>query len=140
MTWTLWLIAAAVLLVLEVFTPGFLLACLAVGAAGASAGAALGLPVEGQLALFSVCSGLSLWLLRPVLRTWLAATGAKTNQDALIGAVGRAESAVVAGQRGYVKIDGDSWAFEADRDYEAGTKLRITHREGNMVTVELENP
>lgn len=136
MTWTLWLAAAAVLLLLEVFTPGFLLACLAVGAAGASAGAALELPLEAQLALFSVFSGLSLWLLRPVLRTWFSATGAKTNQDALIGAVGRVESDVVAGQRGYVKLDGDSWAFEADRDYAAATKVRITHRDGNVVTVE----
>ncbi len=135
MTWTIWLIAAAVLLLLEVFTPGFLLACLAVGAAGAAAGAALGWPLEAQLALFSIFSGLSLWLLRPVLRTWFAATGAKTNQDALIGAVGRVESDVAQGQRGYVKVDGDSWGFEADRDYAAETKVRITHREGNAVTV-----
>ncbi|MFN5087643.1 MAG: NfeD family protein, partial [Bacteroidota bacterium] len=100
-----------------------------------AAGAALGWPLEAQLALFSVFSGLSLWLLRPVLRTWFAATGAKTNQDALIGAVGRVESDVAQGQRGYVKVDGDSWGFEADRDYAAETKVRITHREGNAVTV-----
>lgn len=137
MTWTIWLIAAAVLLVLEVFTPGFLLACLAVGAAGASVGAALGWSIEIQLVLFSIFSGLSLWLLRPLLRTWFAATGAKTNQDALIGAVGRVESAVSAGHRGYVKIDGDSWAFEADRDYGANTKVRITRREGIVVSVVL---
>ena len=136
MTWTIWLIAAAVLLLLEVFTPGFLLACLAVGAAGASAGAALGWSIEIQLLLFSIFSGLSLWLLRPLLRTWFAATGAKTNHDALIGAVGRVESDVTAGHRGYVKIDGDSWAFEADRDFATDTKVRITHREGNVVTVE----
>ncbi len=136
MTWTIWLIAAAVLLLLEVFTPGFLLACLAVGAAGASAGAALGWSIEIQLVLFSIFSGLSLWLLRPMLRTWFAASGAKTNHDALIGAVGRVESDVTAGHRGYVKIDGDSWAFEADRDFAADTKVRITHREGNVVTVE----
>ena len=136
MTWTIWLIAAAVLLLLEVFTPGFLLACLAVGAAGASAGAAFGWSIEIQLVLFSIFSGLSLWLLRPMLRTWFAATGAKTNHDALIGAVGRVESDVTAGHRGYVKIDGDSWAFEADRDFAADTKVRITHREGNVVTVE----
>ena len=136
MTWTIWLIAAAVLLLLEVFTPGFLLACLAVGAAGASAGAALGWSIEIQLLLFSIFSGLSLWLLRPLLRTWFAATGAKTNHDALIGAVGRVESDVTAGHRGYVKIDGDSWAFEADRDFATDTKGRITHREGNVVTVE----
>ena len=136
MTWTIWLIAAAVLLLLEVFTPGFLLACLSVGAAGASAGAALGWSIEIQLVLFSIFSGLSLWLLRPLLRTWFAATGAKTNHDALIGAVGRVESDVTAGHRGYVKIDGDSWAFEADRDFAADTKVRITHRESNVVTVE----
>ena len=136
MTWTIWLIAAAILLVLEVFTPGFLLACLAVGAAGASAGAALGWSIEIQLVLFSIFSGLSLWLLRPLLRTWFAATGAKTNYDALIGAVGRVESTVTAGHRGYVKIDGDSWAFEAERDFAADTKVRITHREGNVVSVE----
>lgn len=136
MTWTIWLIAAAILLLLEVFTPGFLLACLAVGAAGASAGAAFGWSIEIQLVLFSIFSGLSLWLLRPLLRTWFAATGAKTNHDALIGAVGRVESAVTAGHRGYVKIDGDSWAFEAARDFAADTKVRITYREGNVVTVE----
>ena len=136
MTWTIWLIAAAALMLLEVFTPGFLLACLAVGAAGASAGAAFGWSIEIQLVLFSIFSGLSLWLLRPLLRTWFAATGAKTNHDALIGAVGRVESDVTAGHRGYVKIDGDSWAFEADCDFAADTKVRITHREGNVVTVE----
>ncbi len=135
MTWTLWLVAAAALLLLEVFTPGFLLACLAVGAVGGAAGAALGLPLEVQLALFSVFSGLSLWLLRPLLRTWFAATGAKTNQDALIGASGRVEAAVAPGERGYVKLDGDSWAFEADQDYEAGQKVRITGRNGNTVSV-----
>lgn len=135
MTWTLWLVAAAALLLLEVFTPGFLLACLAVGAVGGAAGAALGLPLEAQLALFSVFSGLSLWLLRPLLRTWFAATGAKTNQDALIGATGRVEAAVAPGERGYVKLDGDSWAFEADQDYEAGQKVRITGRNGNTVSV-----
>ncbi|MEY4461009.1 MAG: hypothetical protein RL429_998 [Bacteroidota bacterium] len=135
MTWTLWLVAAAALLLLEVFTPGFLLACLAVGAVGGAAGAALGLPLEVQLALFSVFSGLSLWLLRPLLRTWFAATGAKTNQDALIGASGRVEAAVAPGERGYVKLDGDSWAFEADQAYEAGQKVRITGRNGNTVSV-----
>ena len=87
------------------------------------------------MALFSVFSGLSLWLLRPLLRTWFAATGAKTNQDALIGAVGRVESAVEQGQNGYVKLDGDSWAFEADQAYEAGQKVRITGRNGNTVSV-----
>ena len=50
-----------------------------------------------------------------MLRTWFAATGAKTNHDALIGAVGRVESDVTAGHRGYVKIDGDSWALVRER-------------------------
>jgi membrane protein implicated in regulation of membrane protease activity len=135
MNWTTWLIAAAAMLLLEMFTPGFLLACLAVGALGAAAGAALGWSIELQLSLFSAFSVLSLWLLRPLLRTWLAATGAKTNHDALIGAVGRVEADVKAGQRGYVKIDGDSWAFEAERDYATNDKVRISHREGVVVQV-----
>jgi membrane protein implicated in regulation of membrane protease activity len=70
-----------------------------------------------------------------MLRTWFAATGAKTNQDALIGAVGRVESDVKMGQRGYVKIDGDSWAFEAERDYATNDKVRICGREGVVVQV-----
>ena len=135
MNWTTWLIAAAAMLLLEMFTPGFLLACLAVGAVGAAAGAALGWSIELQLSLFSVFSVLSLWLLRPMLRTWFAATGAKTNQDALMDAVGRVEADVKAGQRGYVKIDGDSWAFEAERDYAANDKVRICGREGIVVRV-----
>jgi membrane protein implicated in regulation of membrane protease activity len=135
MNWTTWLIAAAAMLLLEMFTPGFLLACLAVGAVGAAAGAALGWSIELQLSLFSAFSVLSLWLLRPLLRTWFAATGAKTNQDALMDAVGRVEADVKAGQRGYVKIDGDSWAFEAERDYAANDKVRICGREGIVVRV-----
>jgi membrane protein implicated in regulation of membrane protease activity len=135
MNWTTWLIAAAALLLVEMFTPGFLLACLAVGAVGAAAGAALGWSIELQLSLFSVFSVLSLWLLRPMLRTWFAATGAKTNQDALMDAVGRVEADVKAGQRGYVKIDGDSWAFEAERDYASNDKVRICGREGIVVRV-----
>ena len=135
MNWTTWLIAAAALLLVEMFTPGFLLACLAVGAVGAAAAAALGWSIELQLSLFSAFSVLSLWLLRPLLRTWFAANGAKTNHDALIGAVGRVESDVKAGQRGSVKIDGDSWAFEAERDYATNDKVRISHREGVVVQV-----
>jgi membrane protein implicated in regulation of membrane protease activity len=135
MNWTTWLIAAAAMLLLEMFTPGFLLACLAVGAVGAAAGAALGWSIELQLSLFSAFSVLSLWLLRPLLRTWFAATGAKTNQDALMDAVGRVEADVKMGERGYVKIDGDSWAFEAERDYAANDKVRICGREGIVVRV-----
>ena len=135
MNWTTWLIAAAALLLVEMFTPGFLLACLAVGAVGAAAAAALGWSIELQLSLFSAFSVLSLWLLRPMLRTWFVATGAKTNPDALIGAVGRVESDVKAGQRGYVKIDGDSWAFEAECDYATNDKVRICGREGVVVQV-----
>lgn len=135
MNWTTWLIAAAAMLLVEMFTPGFLLACLAVGAVGAAAAAALGWSIELQLSLFSAFSVLSLWLLRPLLRTWLSANGAKTNQDALIGAVGRVESDVKMGERGYVKIDGDSWAFEAERDYATNEKVRISDREGVVVRV-----
>jgi membrane protein implicated in regulation of membrane protease activity len=135
MNWTTWLIAAAAMLLLEMFTPGFLLACLAVGAVGAAAAAALGWSIELQLSLFSAFSVLSLWLLRPMLRTWFAANGAKTNHDALIGAVGRVEADVKMGERGYVKIDGDSWAFEAERDYAANDKVRICGREGIVVRV-----
>ena len=135
MNWTTWLIAAAALLLVEMFTPGFLLACLAAGAVGAAAGAALGWSIELQLSLFSAFSVLSLWLLRPMLRTWFAATGAKTNQDALMDAVGRVEADVKMGERGYVKIDGDSWAFEAERDYAANDKVRICGREGIVVRV-----
>ena len=42
---------------------------------------------------------------------------------------------VVAGERGYVKIDGDSWAFEAERDYATNDKVRVSDREGVVVRV-----
>ncbi|MCF8212822.1 MAG: hypothetical protein K9I86_02915, partial [Cryomorphaceae bacterium] len=79
MNWTTWLIAAAALLLVEMFTPGFLLACLAVGAVGAAAAAALRLSIELQLSPFLAFSVLSLWLLRPPLPTWVAATGGKAH-------------------------------------------------------------
>ncbi|MFN6179061.1 MAG: NfeD family protein, partial [Flavobacteriales bacterium] len=65
--WHWWAALALVLMIAEIFVPGFFLLCLGVGAAGASMVAALGLGSSAQLIAFSAFSLLSFFTIRPLL-------------------------------------------------------------------------
>ena len=61
-TWQLWALLSLIFLVFEIFLPGMILGCLAVGALGGSIGAALGYSIEGQMIAASISSLLGLGL------------------------------------------------------------------------------
>ena len=56
MSWWIWLVASAGLMVAEVLTLSLFLACFALGGVAAAIGAALGLSTASQLALFCAAS------------------------------------------------------------------------------------
>jgi membrane protein implicated in regulation of membrane protease activity len=111
--WHLWIIAAVILLIAEIFTPGFVLACFGVGGLVASLSAALGLGYNGQVVLFIATSIATFFTVRPFYLKHMAADGPglKTNKDALIGKHARViETIVPLEGRGRVAVGGEDWA------------------------------
>ena len=107
----MWTASALALLILEVFMPGFVLACLGIGAFGGALAAWLGATLEWQLIASAVTGLVASVFLRPVMPN-MGFTGDETlsGTDALIGR----ESIVTlefepASGFGRVKIDGDDW-------------------------------
>ena len=65
--WHIWIIVALVLVIIEIFTSGFAVICLAVGAVGGSIAAACDCSFKIQLLAFAIASFIALLLVRPLL-------------------------------------------------------------------------
>jgi membrane protein implicated in regulation of membrane protease activity len=145
-TWLLWLLAAVALLIAEMFTGGFWLACVAVGCAVAGV---VGLLPFGGLVLqtisFAGASLLSLLGLRPVLNRRFLPSGApqlRTGVDALLGKTGYVTERIAPGHRaGRVIVEGEDWRAVAldDSVMETGTRVSVIQVEGTTLTVEKES-
>ena len=137
--WVAWSIAAVVLAVGEVFTPGlFFLGPVALAAVAGAVAAALGAAAWLQLTVFIVGSLASLAVLRPIARAHLRMPAAiRTGTAALEGA-----HAVVL-QRvdrdgGRVRIGGEEWsarAYMPEQVIEAGTRVEVVKIEGATALV-----
>jgi membrane protein implicated in regulation of membrane protease activity len=138
-SWVGWAIAAVLLAVGEVLTPGlFFLGPVALAAVVAMIVAMLGGAVWLQLILFAAASLASLTVLRPIARAHLTMPRAiRTGAAALEGA-----HAIVLqrvdGQGGLVKIGGEEWsarAYMPDTAYEPGTQVEVMKIEGATALV-----
>jgi len=137
--WLAWSIAAVLLSVGEIFTPGlFFLGPVALAAVASAIAAAVGAAVWLQLVVFAAGSFASLGLLRPIARAHLRMPAAiRTGAAALEGA-----RAVVL-QRvdqdgGRVRIGGEEWsarAFMPDQVLEPGTQVEVMKIEGATALV-----
>ena len=145
--WLIWFLAAIVLVVAEMFiTPGFWLACLAVGCVAAGL---LGLvPFAGialQTIAFAVASVASMISLRPVmLRRFQLGPGAgvRTGVDALPGKRGVVlERIDPVSRQGRVKVEGEDWrgASVDDTPIEAGARITVIQVDGTTLVVEKES-
>jgi membrane protein implicated in regulation of membrane protease activity len=137
--WVGWAIAAVLLAVGELLTPGlFFLGPVALAAVIAMLVAMLGGAVWLQLILFAAASLASLTVLRPIARAHLTMPRAiRTGAAALEGA-----HAIVLqrvdGQGGLVKIGGEEWsarAYTEDAVYEPGTQVEVMKIEGATALV-----
>jgi membrane protein implicated in regulation of membrane protease activity len=137
--WLAWVIAAVLLAIGEIFTPGlFFLGPVALAAVAGAVAAALGAAVWLQLVIFIAGSVASVGFLRPIARAHLHMPAAlRTGTAALEGA-----HAVVL-QRvdrdgGRVKIGGEEWsarAFMPDQVLEPGTRVEVVKIEGATALV-----
>lgn len=137
--WHLWLIASALLLIAELVTSGFLLACFSVGALGAALVALLGLGVEWQLLVFALFSLVALWRLRPLLRRLSTKPAVVSGVDGLIGKRVRLPHAIEAdGSYIELSIGGDVWRARGAREQwiAQGSVVEIVGREGVVLLVE----
>lgn len=134
----MWIVASVLLFILEILTPGFVLACFGVGALGALIPALLGLGLVWQIGAFCIVSFLALFLLRPfVQRISRGKKEIKTAADSLVGSIGVVSETIENG-RGRVAIDGDHWRAESEepgQTLEKGTKVRVVARESIVLTV-----
>ena len=144
--WQIWIIAAALLLVAEMFTTGFWLACVAIGALAAAAVALLPVGLMTQVIAFAAAAVTSLVGLRPALaRRFLHPPGElRTNVDALLGKTGIVTEAFDPVTRlGRVTVDGENWRgalLEGQRALSPGTRVVIVQVDGSTVVVEQETP
>lgn len=142
--WYWWAGLTLVLLIAEIFVPGFFLFCLGIGCAGAGVVAGLGGGAAAQLVAFSALSLVAFFTLRPLLmkRFWKA-DQVRTNMDALVGQRGRVTQDFEPGLRlGRVAVAGDDWRAEthSDSPLRVGDTIVVVRVDSNTLIVKpLEN-
>ncbi len=136
--WQLWAVVAIVCLILELSSGDFFIICFSIGAVFAVIGAALGLSVYWQIALFAAFSAIAIFTVRPVALRYLHKNepNKPSNADALLGRTGKVTEAITVGGNGYVQIDGDLWKAVSNADIPVGTTVRVIGRESTIITVE----
>jgi membrane protein implicated in regulation of membrane protease activity len=137
--WLAWAIAALLLAVGEIFTPGlFFLGPVALAAIPAAIVALAGGPAWLQLLVFAAGSAASLAFLRPLARAHLRMPPAlRTGTAALEGARALVLQRVDQ-SGGRVRIGGEEWSarsFMADQVYEPGTYVEVVKIEGATALV-----
>jgi membrane protein implicated in regulation of membrane protease activity len=109
-----WLILLGVICVIaEVFTPGFIAGCLAIGFFLAAIASYFSLSIEWQIAIFSIGVLISFFSIRPFMLRYGYKTGNKvhTNRDGIIGKTAVVVETIDNSQnKGLIKIDGDTWS------------------------------
>ena len=137
----IWLLIAAVFVVIEIFTSGFAVACLSGGCVFGSILAACDLSLTWQVVAFAVGTFLAFVFIRPIVMKYLDKktndTGVKTNMDNIIGKTAVVTEKIEENGYGRVKIDGDDWkAKTADGSAaEVGEKVEIESFESIILTV-----
>ncbi|MDR0688132.1 MAG: NfeD family protein [Prevotellaceae bacterium] len=110
--WQLWMLAAVIFFILEIFTPSFFMACIGIGCAAGSVAAMLGGGTIAQLLFFSLATLAAFFGVRPLVMRYFyrKSDAVRTNVDSLVGRTARVSERLdpAAGQ-GRVVIDGDDW-------------------------------
>ena len=142
--WILWAVLGLVLIIAEIFTPGFVLLWFGVGALAAALAAMVGLGLPIQFLVFCAVSvGLTLAsrtiFSRYFVRTEEEGGSLKTGVDALPGKVGTVvSSSAGALKEGAVKVFGSTWTAypaEGEDPLEAGDRVVVESVRGASIYV-----
>ena len=139
--WQIWLLVAAVFVVIEIFTSGFAVACFSVGCVFGAILAACDLSLTWQVVAFAIGSFLAFLLIRPVVMKYIDKktndNHVKTNMDNVIGKTAMVTERIEENGYGRVKIDGDDWKAQTSdgTPAEVGEKVVIVSYESIILTV-----
>lgn len=139
--WEIWLLLAAIFIVMEIFTAGFAVACFSVGCVFGAIVAALSMSLTWQIVAFTAGTFLAFVFVRPFVMKYLDRktnnNDVKTNMDNIIGKIAIVTERIEEGSCGRVKIDGDDWKAVTDNGLAAdvGKKVRIISYESIILTV-----
>lgn len=114
-TWIIWIIAAALLVGIEVLTQMVWTLCLAIGCLASVIACFFGLDIAWQISIAGIVSVIAYIALRPWFEKWQKKAAdknrhaARTGMDALLGRRGTVTDEIKPGKTGRVRIDGDNW-------------------------------
>lgn len=134
-----WLIAALILLLLEMATPGlFFFVAFACGAICAAIAAFLGasLPLQMWISVFG--GGVSFFILKHLfLSKKITHSGMQTNVDGLIGQTGMVIEPINLHQPGIVKVKSELWGavLQDGSSLQKGTQIEVIGIYGNKLIV-----
>ena len=137
----IWLLVAAVFVVIEICTSGFAVACFSVGCVFGAILAACDLSLTWQVVAFAVGTFLAFVFIRPfvikILDKKTNDSGVKTNMDNIIGKTAIVTEKIEAGGYGRVKIDGDDWKAQSNDNstIEVGEKVQIVSYDSIILIV-----
>ena len=143
--WIMWLIAAAVLVVVELITGMVASFCLAIGCVASMIVSCFTVEVEMQLLALAIGTILSFIFLAPIIKKWQNSKGEKnpvtqnSNMDALIGRVVQVTQTIPEdGGLGRIRIDGDSWQARScdGREIETGKRVKVVSYDSIIIEVE----
>jgi membrane protein implicated in regulation of membrane protease activity len=142
-SWILWAVLGVILVIAEVFTPGFVLLWFGIGALAAAIAAFLGVGLATQFILFIVISSALTALSRTIFVNYFAgrdeADGLKSGAARLPGEVGTVvSSSQGALHEGAVKVFGSVWTAypaEGEPPLEAGDRVVVESLRGASIYV-----
>ena len=131
--WQIWLIAAGVFLILEIFTMGFLVFWLSIGSLLAMLVSFVTDSIIIQTTVFVISSGLLIFATKPLVKKFTKEDNAKTNVYSIVG-----KKAIVIEDidwstgTGQIKFDGQVWSARTEEqvNIEKGTEVEIEKIEG----------
>lgn len=138
--WHIWAIIALVFVIIEIFTAGFAVLCLAFGAAAASVAAACQASFTWQIVWFSAVTLAAFVLVRPLLLKAFkrGRHGRESGVDALVGRQAMVTERISpADNTGRVAIDGDDWkaVSEDGHEIDKGEKVTVSGVESVVLKV-----
>ncbi len=134
-SWHYWIIVGILLIITEIFTPGFLFASFGLGAFGSGLTAYLGFGFKYQLLAFSAVTMFIFFGIRPIYKKFFSRFDdqRKTGIEALLGKDAIVTEPIVNSDNGgRIQIGGENWKAmsENNEDIEAKETVIITRIEG----------
>ena len=140
--WIVWTVLGVILIIAEIFTPGFVLLWFGVGALAAALAGLVGLSFTLQFLVFLVVSIALTAASRTIFSNYFVrddVAGLKTGVDALPGKIGTVvSSSRGALHEGAVKVYGSVWTAypaEGEEPLEAGDRVVVERLQGASIYV-----